>query len=137
LAAQSGQPLLSILPGNGKLEAELVVPSAAIGFIAPGNTVLLRYKAYPYQKFGHYPGRVTKVSRSTLNNSDLANLAGRAETGEPYYRVTVALVSQNITAYGKPELLRPGMQLEADIMGERRRLFEWVLEPIYSLKGKI
>lgn len=136
-AAQSGQPLISILPGNGKLEAELVVPSAAIGFIAPGNTVLLRYKAYPYQKFGHYPGRVARVSRSTLNSSELASLAGKSESGEPYYRVTVSLASQNITAYGKPESLKPGMQLEADILGERRRLIEWVFEPVYSLRGKL
>lgn len=136
-AAQSGQPLMSILPGNGNLEAELVVPSAAIGFIAPGNTVLLRYRAYPYQKFGHYPGHVARISRSTLNTSELASLAGKSESGQPYYRVTVALASQNITAYGKPELLKPGMELEADILGERRRLIEWVFEPVYSLKGKL
>ena len=34
-AVQAGQPLLSLLPGDGKLEAELLVPSRAIGFIAP------------------------------------------------------------------------------------------------------
>lgn len=136
-AAQEGQPLLSILPGDGKLEAELLVPSRAIGFIAPGDTVLLRYSAYPYQKFGHYLGQVSRVSRSALNASKLASPSGKAEAGEPFYRVTVAIPSQSITAHGKSESLKPGMLLEADVLGERRQLIEWVFEPLYSLKGKL
>lgn len=29
------------------------------------------------------------------------------------------------------------MRLDADILGERRKLYEWVLEPLYSLRGKV
>jgi membrane fusion protein len=31
--------------------------------------------------------------------------------------------------------LQPGMQLEADVLIERRRLIEWVLEPLFTLTG--
>ncbi|HCU85527.1 MAG TPA: secretion protein HlyD, partial [Methylophilus sp.] len=31
----------------------------------------------------------------------------------------------------------PGMLLDADVMLERRRLYEWVLEPLISLTGKL
>lgn len=136
-AVQAGQPLLTLLPGNGKLEAELLVPSRAIGFIAPGDKVLLRYQAYPYQKFGHQQGTVARISRSALNQADLQALLGSATQTEPLYRVTVRLAQQAITAYGKPELLKPGMTLEADVLGEKRKLIEWVFEPLYSLKGKV
>ena len=40
-------------------------------------------------------------------------------------------------AYGKPEPLRPGMLVEADILGESRKLYEWVLEPLYSVYGSV
>lgn len=133
-AVQAGQPLLSLLPGDGMLEAELLVPSRAIGFIEPGDTVLLRYQAFPYQKFGHHQGKVARISRSALNNGELGALVGNAKAGEPFYRVTVALARQQVTAYGKPESLKPGMLLDADILGEKRRLIEWVFEPLYSLK---
>lgn len=132
-AVQAGQPLLSLLPGDGRLEAELLVPSRAIGFIEPGDSVLLRYQAYPYQKFGHHKGRVERISRSALGASEL----GAAQTAEPYYRVTVMLDKQAVTAYGNEEQLKPGMLLDADILGERRRLIEWVFEPLYSLKGRV
>lgn len=135
-AVQAGQPLLSLLPGNGTLEAELLVPSRAIGFIEPGDKVLLRYQAYPYQKFGHQQGTVARISRSALNQTELQILFGSSVQGEPMYRVTVRLAKQVITAYGKPELLKPGMTLEADVLGEKRPLIEWVFEPLYSLKGR-
>ncbi len=92
-AVQAGQTLLSLLPGDGKLEAELLVPSRAIGFIAPGDTVLLRYQAFPYQKFGHQEGRVARISRSALSSGELGALIGNAQQGEPYYRITVALAT--------------------------------------------
>ncbi len=64
-------------------------------------------------------------------------MVGKAGQGEPFYRITVKLARQAITAYGKPEALKPGMLLEADVLGEKRRLIEWVFEPLYSLKGKV
>lgn len=136
-AVQAGQPLLSILPGDGRLEAELLVPSRAIGFIEPGNAVQLRYRAYPYQKFGHQQGRVARISRSALSADELGTLGGSSWSGEPLYRVTVTLARQSITAYGRQEMLKPGMLVDADILGERRRLIEWVFEPLYSIKGKL
>lgn len=136
-AVQAGEPLLSVLPSDGELDAELLVPSRAIGFIEPGDSVLLRYHAYPYQKFGHQEGHVARISRSALRPSEFGALNGNAQASEPFYRVTVALARQTVTAYGKPEALKPGMLLDADILGERRRLVEWVFEPLYSLKGKV
>jgi membrane fusion protein len=136
-AVQAGQPVLSVLPGNGRLDAELLVPSRAIGFIEPGDRVLLRYQAYPYQKFGHHSGRVARISRSALTAGELGALIGNMQSTEPYYRVVVELQRQAVTAYGRSEPLKPGMVLDADILGEQRGLIEWVLEPLYSLKGKV
>lgn len=135
-AVQAGQPLLSLLPGDGTLEAELLVPSRAIGFIDPGDEVLLRYQAYPYQKFGHHQGRVARISRSTVNLGSQASSSGSGPS-EPLYRVIVTLDRQAITAYGQLEALKPGMVLDADVLGERRTLIEWVLEPLYSLQGTV
>ena len=135
-AVQVGQPILSVLPADAQLEAELWVPSRAVGFIEPGDKVLLRYQAFPYQKFGHQEGRVARISRSALSPNELQSMSGLSSNGEPLYRVTVRLAKQAITAYGKPEVLRPGMLLEADVLGERRRLIEWIFEPLYSVTGR-
>lgn len=136
-AVQPGQTVLSMLPAASNLEAQLLVPSRAVGFISPGDTVLLRYQAYPYQKFGHYGGHVAQISRSALSSGELGTLIGNADAGEPYYRVIVSLDQQSVHAYGKDEPLKPGLLLEADILGEHRKLWEWAFEPLYTLTGRI
>ena len=132
-------PLLSIVPAGSKLEAHMFCPSRAIGFLRVGQRVLLRYQPYPYQKFGHHEGIVAGISRSAVSPGELpARLAGLTSlvgAGEPVYRVKVSLMSQTVTAYGQPMPLHPGMLLEADVLLERRRLIEWMFEPLHTLVG--
>ncbi|WP_262145166.1 hypothetical protein [Serratia ficaria] len=56
---------------------------------------------------------------------------------EGHYRVTVALDKTAITAYGRQEPLRIGMAVAADVELDSRRLYEWLLEPLWSLKGRM
>ena len=142
--AQPSVPLLSIIPEGSALQAELYIPTRARGFIKPGQRVLLRYQAFPYQKFGHHEGRIAKIARSAIMPDELARQlpgAGSASSGSaqgsgPVYPVTVALERQTALAYGKPMPLQPGMQLEADVHIETRALFEWMLEPLFTLTGR-
>ena len=137
LSVQAGQPvtigqrLLSILPKDSPLEAELWLPSRAVGFIEVGNRVVLRYPAFPYQKFGQQRGWVQELSRSATSAVELTGLLGRT-ISEPLYRVLVRLERQDVDVYGQPEALKPGMVANADILLERRRLIEWVFEPLYA-----
>jgi membrane fusion protein len=137
-AVDGAKPLVSIVPDGAVLQAHLYAPSRAIGFIRPGDHVLLRYQAYPYQKFGHARGLVASVSLTALSASELAGTpAPVGGNGEALYRITILLARQTITAYGKPQPLQAGMLVDADILHERRKLYEWVLEPLYSLTGKL
>ena len=131
--------LASLLPAGAKLQAQLFAPSSAVGFVRADQTVELRYQAFPYQKFGHQSGEVVQVSRSPLQASELAALslpAAASATGEPLYRITVRLDRQSVAAYGQAQALAPGMQLEADVLLDRRRLIEWLFEPVLGIAGR-
>jgi membrane fusion protein len=127
----AGQTLLTILPDGASLVARLLVPSRAIGFIETKHRVVLRYQAFPYQKFGLQYGRVIEVSRSALSPSEV-NAIADLKTDEPMYTVQVGLDRQAITVNGHDEFVRPGMAVDADILMERRRLVEWVFEPLFG-----
>lgn len=133
----AGQSVVSLLPVGENLRARMMVSSRAIGFIQPGQRVVLRYQAYPYQKFGQQYGKVIEVSRTALSPQEVATLTGNNNVQEQLYRVVVALDKQDIQAYGKTEQLRPGMALEADFLIDNRRLIEWVLEPLYALGRRL
>ena len=130
--------LASLVPADTKLQAQLYAPSSAVGFVRPDQPVLLRYQAFPYQKFGHQGGQVTQVSRSPLQASELAGLPFLSgASAEPLYRITVTLDRQSVPAYGQAQPLAPGMQLEADVVLDRRRLIEWIFEPVLGIAGRV
>ncbi|MBP6562664.1 MAG: HlyD family efflux transporter periplasmic adaptor subunit [Neisseriaceae bacterium] len=127
------QSVLTLLPSGSELQARVMVPSRAIGFIKPGQKVVLRYRAYPYQKFGQQHGTVTSISRTALTPQELVELTGTRNWEEGQYRVSVVLDRQDVAVYGRTEPLHSGTELEADFLLENRRLIEWVLEPLYAL----
>jgi membrane fusion protein len=145
ISAQVGQaansaPLLTILPESKPLLAHLYAPGSAVGFVAPDQRVLIRFAAFPYQKFGQYEGKVLHVSRTALVPSEippqLSTLIQQAGV-DGLYLITVALSLNTVDVYGKPAALAPGMQLEADIMQDRRRLIEWLFEPLIGFKSRL
>ncbi|PHV08240.1 secretion protein [Janthinobacterium sp. BJB412] len=140
-AVTAEQRLASLLPDESRLEAELYVPTRSAGFVRAGTEVLLRYDAFPYQKFGQFHGRVRDVSLTTIPLDELqragAAMPAQGRSSEPVYRVRVRLDVQDVVAAGRPYALKPGMQLSASLVLEHRTLVEWLLEPLLGIAGRL
>lgn len=161
-SVQLGQNLLSLIPGvrgdhdieslvnearprasamaAPALHAQLYATSRTAGFVQIGQTVWIRYSAYPYQKFGMAHGKVSFVSQSPIAPQDLPigqaqSLLTAAHSNEPLYRISVELTQQYINTYGNARELKVGMSLEADLIQERRAVWEWLLEPVLAVSG--
>uniref|UniRef100_UPI0031D537DB HlyD family secretion protein n=1 Tax=Klebsiella sp. TaxID=576 RepID=UPI0031D537DB len=132
----AGQTIAMLLPDNAHLQARILLSSRAIGFIQSGQRVVLRYESFPWQKFGQHSGTVSEISTSPLSPQEVASLTGNTQIQEPLYQVKVTLDSQSVQAYGKQFALRPGSALDADFIVDKRRIYEWVLEPLNAL-GKM
>ena len=132
IAADS--PLATVLPKGSGLHVELLVPTRAIGFISKGQEVVLRYEAFPFERFGQYRGVVTDISRNVWTPGDRI---GPLHAKEPVYRVDVSLERQAVSALGQEFPLRPGMLVNADLLLEKRTILEWIFEPVLQLKGRI
>jgi membrane fusion protein len=134
--AGTATPMLKIVPRHTSMQAELLAPSSAIGFIAKGERVLLRYSAFPYQKFGEYLGTVATVSHAALSPDEVQGLlAGAAPVNQtgPFYRVIVEPDSQSIEINGEDHPLPASMQVQAYVLLDRRPLYQWILEPLYDI----
>jgi membrane fusion protein len=139
-SATKSTPMVSLLPSDARLEAEIYVPSRSIGFVQPGMAVQLRYEAYPYQKFGQYTAHVYEISNTSVRADELSFPSSAPITNgasEPVYRIRLKLDQQTVQAYGKPVALKSGMLVDASILLEHRYLYEWILEPLFSVSGKI
>jgi membrane fusion protein len=134
----AGVRMLTIVPAHERMQAELLAPSTSIGFLRLDQRVLLRYSAFPYQKFGGYWGTVTEISRAALQAEELKVLVPSmqpAEQAKTFYRVTVAPDRPDVMAYGRSEPLQASMQVEARVLLDRRPIYQWILEPLYGLHG--
>ena len=129
---RSNDLLLAILPQEYKLHAELYVTSKSIGFIEKGKRVLLRYDAYPYQRYGLYEGQVAEVAATALLRTKTAFSRYK---NQPVYKIKIQLAQQTVNVHGTNIPLQSGMTVTADIIIENRSLIQWLLGPIFGLKG--
>lgn len=133
LAARANVPLMTVIPDQAVLQAEVYVPTKAVGFVRPGQEVRLLYDAFPYQRFGSAPGHIVSISRTPLNPQDsLAPI--RSE--EPVYKVIISLGSQQVRTPGRDVSLQPGMTLTANLVLERRTFLQWLLSPLNSVLNR-
>lgn len=139
LTAREGQvtnlqrAVATLLPTGGKLQAELLVPSRAAGFVKEGQTIRLLYDAFPYQKFGFFSGEVSAVSRTVINTNELPIIT---ESNESVFIVTVQLTQQEVVVNNENYQLQSGMTLGADIILEERKIWEWIFEPVLGASKK-
>ncbi len=130
----AGMLTMNILPENSDLHAVLIIPSNAVGFLENGQKVMLKYDSFPYQKFGAQEAVISLVSEASISANEQI---GSITTTQPSFVVYADLGSPRIQAYGEDRSIQPGMQLSADIVLEERTLMEWILEPFYTLRGRV
>ncbi len=132
-AASVNRPLLSILPEDATLYAWLFIPSRAAGLTEDGQRVRLMYDSFPYQQFGTHPGKILSISDSVISPGDIS---GPLRLKEPAFMAKVAIDKVTISAYGQERPLQTDMLVTADIVQAKRSILEWMLNPLFALRGR-
>ncbi len=140
VSAQPGQmvrpdiPLLTVIPLDEGVEVILLLPSRSIGFVREGQRVSVRYQAYPHEHYGRHFGTVREISRIALPPQEVVQ---HIRVEEPVYTVRVKLPANHMTYQDKKLPISPGMVLEADVELDRLKIYQWLLEPLYRLGGRV
>lgn len=129
MVANANSTLFVLAREGGRLQARMLVPSRAIGFLESGQEVRLAVDAFPFQRFGSVRAQITQISGTAL-------MPGQAEVPLAFqdasYIVNADLVGNDLQAYGQSVRIENGMQFSADIIIDRRSLIEWLLDPLYA-----
>ena len=124
--ARPDQSLITIVPRGSQLEVWLYAPSRAVGFAHPGQQVRLLFDAYPYQKYGAGQGTVILVSRVP---TEPTNLDANLNIQEPVFRIKVRIDQFPPRLPPEQRFMRPGMTVTANLVLERRSLWEVLFSP--------
>ncbi|WP_247997787.1 HlyD family efflux transporter periplasmic adaptor subunit [Brucella tritici] len=127
-AININDPLITIIPEDGKFAVDLTASTEAVGLLSIGSNVLLRYDAFPYKRFGQYLATIEGISEAPKPTRR------ETETGSetPLYLVRLGLESKGI-AFGDRNLeFRPGMAVSAYALIETRPLYQWLMLPLFE-----
>jgi membrane fusion protein, hemolysin D len=130
--ASPGTILMTLVPKDENLRAEVWVKNDDIGFVREAQPVKVKLAAFSFQKYGMLEGSVAQVSADSAEQG-----AGAVAPGTPKpptealaYRTLVNLKTQTLNADGVKYRLTPGMQVAAEIHLGTRTVLEYLLSPV-------
>lgn len=121
-----GTVLMTIVPHDEPLQAEIMLKNQDVGFIHEGLQVMLKLAAYPFQKYGMIEGTVTHVGADAIDDT-----TSQVMPADMYrYKVMIKLHVQHLELENTRLKLSPGMQVVAEIHQGHRTVMEYLLSPV-------
>ncbi len=132
-----GTILMSLVPKDEILRAEVWVSNEDVGFIHTGQPSKVKLASYQFQKYGMVDGQVIHLSADSSDNNNQQGAGQSAPpntkspNGQPFaYRALIDLKAQELIADGMRHALSPGMQVTAEIHLGTRTILEYLLSPV-------
>ncbi|MGN7614495.1 HlyD family type I secretion periplasmic adaptor subunit, partial [Magnetococcales bacterium HHB-1] len=120
---QAGQTIISLVPSNVPLNAELDIDPRDIGNLIIGAKVSIKLDALPYQKHGDLAGEISFISEDTVNQST-------DQKKGTFYRARATITDHRLRNLPHKARLIPGMQITGDILAGQRRLITYFIYPV-------
>lgn len=126
--ARPDAALVTVVPEGSAMEAHIYTPTRAAGFVHVGDEVRLMFDAFPFQKYGAGHGTITEIARVP---ADAATIEPGLTINEPVFRIRVRIDrAVEDPVQGQQLRLRPGMTLGANLVLQRRAIWEVFLDPL-------
>jgi membrane fusion protein len=135
----TGDSLLQIIPDKIEHYSLILwVPNDAVPYVSAGDRVNIRYDAFPSEKFGQFPGKLSVISKAPASPQEMMTYQGAPSPslsgGKPYYKVIVRPDDQSIRYNGRRLHLENGMKAQSTLFLETRKIYQWMLSPFYDMK---
>lgn len=130
---QPGTVLLTLVPVEDTLRAEVWVNNEDIGFVRKGQAVRLKFAAFRFQKYGMVEGRVEHISADATDAAAATSVSNPEVVGQTRqlgYKALVALEAMHLDVDGEKYALAAGMQSTAEILLGTRSVAEYLLSPV-------
>jgi HlyD family type I secretion membrane fusion protein len=146
----AGSELMRIVPQNAALEIEAYLPNRDIGFVAAGQTAVIKVEAYPFTRYGMIDGHVTRVATDAIPEPDAQQVEAAAAkelestipTGNVQrvqnlvFPVTISPDRTSVDVDGKAMPLSPGMAVTVEVKTGKRRILEYLFSPLAQISSE-
>ena len=129
-----GTVLLTVVPRDEPLLAEVWVSNVDAGFVREGQPVRVKVATFPFQKYGMVDGRVRTLSPDSSDPQAArpgdSSVPRPGPASGPNYRALIELAATHLDVDGQKLPLSAGMVTSAEIVLGTRSVFEYLLSPI-------
>lgn len=138
----NGSSLAQIKP-TGDIEYYLILwlPNNAIPYVKPGDTINIRYDAFPSDKFGQFPGQVMSISSMPASRQEMSEYTnvnnGAVQQELALYKALVKIKNKEFEYNGKNLKLSDGLKAQAIVFLEKRPLYMWMFTPFYKMTQSV
>jgi hemolysin D len=122
IVGDNTEPLFTLVPLRGAVEAEVAIDSKDIGFIQPGDPIQLKLEAYSYMRHGTMTGKIKTISEGSFTTG----LNG--EVRSPYFKARIEIIDTKLRDVPKSFRLVPGMTLAGDVIVGKRTMLSYLVE---------
>jgi adhesin transport system membrane fusion protein len=124
-----GEEILQIIPMDEELFVEARVKPENIAGVRPGQEATVKLSAYDYTIFGSLKGTVKLISADTFKDD-----RARDPDGDPHYKVTLQVDTDNLSERQASLEIRPGMQASVELHTGSKTVMQYLLKPLYKSK---
>lgn len=118
------QALMVIVPDKAEVVAEIVIENKDIGFLAVGQPVAVKVSSFPFTRYGTIPARLISIDSDATLDQERGNV----------FSATICMERNEIMVDGKVIPLKPGMNVIAEVFTGKRRIIDFLLDPIKVAK---
>lgn len=139
---ENGSSLAQIKP-TGDIEYYLILwlPNNTIPYVKPGDTINIRYDAFPADKFGQFPGKVLSISSVPASRQEMAEYTnvnnGTNQQELALYKAIIKIKDKTFSYNGKTLTLSNGLKAQAVVFLEERPLYMWMFTPFYKMTQSV
>ncbi|WP_380182955.1 HlyD family secretion protein [Kalamiella sp. sgz302252] len=116
----------------------LWLPDHSLPYVKKGDGINIRYNAFPADKFGQFPGKITSISSIPASPQEMSSYSSglRQEKGA-YYKVLVSIKTTEFSDKGKRLEIASGLQAKSIVFLEKKPLYQWAIAPINKIKNSV
>lgn len=139
---ENGSSLAQIKP-TGDIEYYLILwlPNNTIPYVKPGDTINIRYDAFPADKFGQFPGKVISISSVPASRQEMAEYTnvnnGTSQQELALYKAIIKIKDKTFNYNGKTLTLSNGLKAQSVVFLEERPLYMWMFTPFYKMTQSV
>ena len=147
----SAQALMTIVPFENPLEIEAMILNQDIGFVANGQSAVVKVEAFPFTRYGTIDAKVLKISREAVDEREASGLSDPAGTARPQgnsasgapqrgqtlvFPAILSLDRTSILVDGREVPLSAGMAVSVEIRTGERRMIDYLLSPLREVTSR-